>query len=129
MIGLKRSIDIRILIATGDYRSVIALTFKDGSLKRTRTVKRKQTTKLLKYKKQAERYFDSFKVYKVVASMEQQKQMSNIIGDSSKRKTSNIQSNDKSHLDEIIPQSIQQQLLSNWNTPLPPAFFGAHISK
>ena len=65
MIGLKRSIDIRILIATGDYRSVIALTFKDGSLKRTRTVKRKQTTKLLKYKKQAERYFDSFKIYKV----------------------------------------------------------------
>ena len=59
MIGLKRCIDIRILIATGDYRSVIALTFKDGSLKR------KQTTKLLKYKKQAERYFDSFKVYKV----------------------------------------------------------------
>ena len=52
--------------------------------------------------------------------------MSNII-DSSKRKTSNIQSNGKSHLDEIIPQSIQQQLLSN-NTPLPPAFFGAHIS-
>ena len=47
--------------------------------------------------------------------------MSNII-DSSKRKTSNIQSNGKSHLDEIVPQSIQQQLLSNWNTPLPPAF-------
>ena len=65
MIGLKRSIDIRILIATGDYRSVIALTFKDGSLKRTQTVKRKETTKLLKYKKQAEHYFDSFKVYKV----------------------------------------------------------------
>ena len=61
MIGLKRSIDIRLLIATGDYRSVIALTFKDGSLKRTQAVKRKQTTKLLKYKKQAERYFDSFK--------------------------------------------------------------------
>ena len=35
--------------------------------------------------------------------MEQQKQMSDIIGDSSKRKTSNIQSNGKSHLDEIIP--------------------------
>ena len=34
--------------------------------------------------------------------------MSNII-DSSKRKTSNIQSNGKSHLDGIIPQSIQQQ--------------------
>ena len=65
MIGLKRSIDIRILRATGDYSSVIALTFKDGSLKRTQTVKLKQTTKLLKYKKQAERYFDSFKVYKV----------------------------------------------------------------
>ena len=47
--------------------------------------------------------------------------MSNII-DSSKRKTSNIQSNGKSHLDEIIPQSIQQQLLSNWNTPLTPTF-------
>ena len=54
--------------------------------------------------------------------------MSNIIRYSSKRKTSNIQSNGKSHLDEIIPQSIQQQLLPNWNTPLPPAFFGAHIS-
>ena len=53
--------------------------------------------------------------------------MSNII-DISKRKTSNIQSNGKSHLDEIIPQSIQQQLLSNWNTPLPLAFFGDHIS-
>ena len=65
MIGLKRSIAIRILIATGDYRSVIALTFEDGTLKRTQTVNRKQTTKLLKYKKQAERYFDSFKVYKV----------------------------------------------------------------
>ena len=50
-----------ILIATGDYRPVIALTFKDGSLKRTQTVKCKQTTKRLKYKKQAERYFDSFK--------------------------------------------------------------------
>ena len=65
VIGLKCSIDIRILIATGNYKSVIALTFKDGSLKRTETVKHKQTTKLLKYKKQAERYFDSFKVYKV----------------------------------------------------------------
>ena len=75
MIGLKRSIDIRILIATGDYRAVIALTFKDGSLKRTQTVKRKQTTKLLKYKKQAGRYFDSFKSLQSynVASMEQQK--------------------------------------------------------
>ena len=67
---------------------------------------------------------DSLQSYNV-ASMQQQKKMSDIIGD--KRKSENDQL--------CIPNSIQNQLLSEWNMPFPPSasvsiptFYGATMN-
>ena len=60
------------------------------------------------------------------ASMNSQKHMSNILGDTDSRNLRNSQSTVTQ--EQEIPMSIQQQLLNNWNPVLPSTFHGALIS-